>query len=153
MLELSGSASSLGLVLAAQGLPLAALALVGGVVGDRVSRQRVMLASDLVRAATQALAATLLIAGVAEVWHLAALAAVYGAAEAFFRPAAGGLVPRLVPEEQLMQANSLLAMSQAGRHRARLRARGRADRAVRARQRDRDRRRQLRWSAPPASGA
>ena len=50
----------------------------------------------------------------AEVWHLAVLAAVYGAAEAFFRPAAGGLVPRLVPEEQLMQANSLLAMSQAG---------------------------------------
>jgi predicted MFS family arabinose efflux permease len=114
VLELSGSASSLGLVLAAQGLPLAALALVGGVVGDRVSRQRVMLASDLVRAVAQALAATLLIAGVAEIWHLAALAAVYGAAEAFFRPAAGGLVPRLVPEEQLMQANSLLAMSQAG---------------------------------------
>ena len=51
VLELSGSASSLGLVLAAQGVPLAALALVGGVVGDRVSRQRVMLASDLVRAA------------------------------------------------------------------------------------------------------
>jgi hypothetical protein len=50
VLELSGSASSLGLVLAAQGVPLAALALVGGVVGDRVSRQRVMLASDLVRA-------------------------------------------------------------------------------------------------------
>jgi MFS family permease len=46
VLELSGSASSLGLVLAAQGVPLAALALVGGVVGDRVSRQRVMLASD-----------------------------------------------------------------------------------------------------------
>jgi MFS family permease len=112
VLELSGSPSSLGLVLAAQALPLAAFALVGGVVGDRVSRQRLMLASDLGRAATQAFAAGLLIAGVAEIWHLAVLAAIYGAAEAFFRPAAGGLIPRLVPDEHLMQANSLIAMSQ-----------------------------------------
>jgi MFS family permease len=112
VLELSGSPSSLGLVLAAQALPLAGFALVGGVVGDRVSRQRLMLASDLARAATQALAAGLLIAGAAEIWHLAVLAALYGAAEAFFRPAAGGLIPRLVPSEQLMQANSLIAMSQ-----------------------------------------
>ena len=112
VLELSGSPSSLGLVLAAQALPLAAFALVGGVVGDRVSRQRLMLASDLARAATQALAATLLITGVAEIWHLAVLAGVYGAAEAFFRPAAGGLIPRLVPDEHLLQANSLIAMSQ-----------------------------------------
>ena len=112
VLELSGSASSLGLVLAAQALPLAAFALVGGVVGDRVSRQKVMLASDLARAAIQALAAALLISGTAEIWHLAVLAALYGAAEAFFRPAAGGLIPRLVPDRDLMQANSLIAMSQ-----------------------------------------
>ena len=112
VLELSGSPSSLGLVLAAQALPLAAFALVGGVVGDRVSRQRLMLASDLARAVVQAVAATLLIAGVAEIWHLAVLAGLYGAAEAFFRPAAGGLIPRLVPDADLLQANSLIAMSQ-----------------------------------------
>src|SRR4051794_41361871 len=87
VLHLSGSATSLGLVLAAQAVPLAALVLVGGVLGDRLSRQRVMIASDLARAAVQATAAGLLIAGVAEVWHLAVLAALYGAAEAFFRPA------------------------------------------------------------------
>ena len=112
VLELSGSPASLGLVLAAQALPLALFALVGGVVGDRLSRQKVMLASDLARAAVQAVAATLLIAGAAEVWHLAVLAALYGSAEAFFRPAAGGLIPRLVLDEDLMQANSLIAMSQ-----------------------------------------
>ena len=112
VLELSGSPSSLGLVLAAQALPLAAFALVGGVVGDRVSRQRLMLASDLARAVVQAVAATLLITGVAEIWHLAVLAGLYGAAEAFFRPAAGGLIPRLVPDSDLLQANSLIAMSQ-----------------------------------------
>jgi MFS family permease len=112
VIHLSGSATSLGLVLAAQAVPLAALVLVGGVVGDRLSRQRVMIASDLARALVQATAAGLLIGGVARVWHLAVLAALYGAAEAFFRPAAAGLIPRTVPEASLQQANALIAMSQ-----------------------------------------
>ena len=112
VIELSGSPTSLGLVLAAQAVPLAALVLVGGVVGDRLSRRRVMIASDLARGLVQATAAGLLIAGVAEIWHLAALAALYGAAEAFFRPAAAGLIPRTVPDESLQQANALIAMSQ-----------------------------------------
>lgn len=112
VLELSGSATSLGLVLAAQALPLALLVLVGGVVGDRLSRQRIMVVSDLARAAVQVVAAGLLIGGVAEIWHLAVLAGLYGAAEAFFRPAAGGLLPRLVPSEDLQAANGLIGMSQ-----------------------------------------
>lgn len=112
VLELSGSATSLGLVLAAQALPLALLVLVGGVVGDRLSRQRIMVVSDVARAVVQAVAAGLLIGGVAEIWHLAVLAGLYGAAEAFFRPAAGGLVPRLVPSDDLQQANGLIGMSQ-----------------------------------------
>jgi len=112
VLELSGSATSLGLVLAAQALPLALLVLVGGVVGDRLSRQRIMVFSDVARAAVQAVAAGLLIGGVAEIWHLAVLAGLYGAAEAFFRPAAAGLLPRVVPTEELQAANGLIAMSQ-----------------------------------------
>ena len=112
VLELSGSATSLGLVLAAQALPLALFVLVGGVVGDRLSRQRIMVVSDLARAAVQAVAAGLLIGRVAEIWHLAVLAGLYGAAEAFFRPAAGGLLPRVVPADDLQQANGLIGMSQ-----------------------------------------
>jgi len=49
VLDLTGSAADLGIVLAAQSLPLAALVLVGGVWADRLPRQRVMLLSDLVR--------------------------------------------------------------------------------------------------------
>ena len=89
VLGLTGSATDLGLVLAAQSLPLAALALVGGVWADRLPRAALMVASDLVRAAVQISGAVLLLSGVAQVWQLAILAAVHGAAEAFFRPAAG----------------------------------------------------------------
>jgi MFS family permease len=111
VLALTGSGTDLGLVLAAQSLPLAALALVGGVWADRVPRLRLMVGSDLVRAAVQITAAALLLTGAAQVWQLAILAALHGAAEAFFRPAAGALLPQIVPAGQLQQANALISMS------------------------------------------
>src|SRR5205814_9122691 len=77
VLEL-GSASDLGLVLAAGGIPFALFALAGGVWADRVGRRRVMLASDVVRAVSQSVTAALLLTGAAEVWMLAVLAFVYG---------------------------------------------------------------------------
>jgi MFS family permease len=111
VLDLTGSGTDLGLVLAAQALPLAGLALIGGVWADRLPRERVMIASDLVRAAVQGTTAALLLSGAAEVWMLAALAAMHGAAEAFFRPAAGALLPQIVPGPSLQKANALMGMS------------------------------------------
>jgi MFS family permease len=67
-----------------------------------------MLGSDLIRAVVQALTGALLIAGVAEVWMLAALAAVYGTADAFFAPAMNGLVPQTISAARLQEANALL---------------------------------------------
>jgi MFS family permease len=89
VLALTGSGTDLGLVLACQSVPLVLLALVGGVWADRVPRARLMVGSDLVRAAVQLTAAALLLSGAAHVWQLALLAACHGAAEAFFRPGAG----------------------------------------------------------------
>ena len=111
VLDLTGSGTDLGMVLAAQALPLAGLALVGGVWADRLPRQKVMIASDLVRAAVQAIAAVLLLSGAAQIWQLALLAALHGAAEAFFRPAAGALLPQVVPTPSLQKANALMGMS------------------------------------------
>jgi len=111
VLGLSGSGTDLGLVLAAQSVPLVLLALVGGVWADRLPRAALMLASDLVRAAVQITGAVLLLTGTAEIWQLAVLAAAHGAAEAFFRPAAGAILPQIVPASRLQQANALMGMS------------------------------------------
>ncbi|HEX4690663.1 MAG TPA: MFS transporter [Solirubrobacteraceae bacterium] len=111
VLDLGGSPGALGLVLAAQGITLTALVLVAGVWADRLPRQRLMLASDLGRGVVQAVTATLLISGRAEIWHLAVLAAAYGAFEAAFRPAAGGLLPQIVDGEHLQQANALMGLA------------------------------------------
>src|ERR1700722_9081002 len=61
VLALTGSASDLGYVLSAAAFPMLAFVLLGGVWSDRLPRQLVMLASDLVRAAAQAGIAVLLL--------------------------------------------------------------------------------------------
>jgi MFS family permease len=109
VLEIGGSASEVGLVLAAGMFALVATVLVGGVVADRASRRAVMVVADLVRVASQGTLAALLIAGIAEVWMLALLAGVAGAATGFFQPASTGLLPEVVPAEQLQPANALRA--------------------------------------------
>ncbi len=53
--------------------------------------------------------AALVITGTAELWMLGALAGVTGAATGFFGPASTGLLPEVVPAEQLQPANALRA--------------------------------------------
>jgi MFS family permease len=107
VLELTDSPAALGLVLAAEAVPLVGLLLIGGVWADRLPRIRVMLAADVASAAGQGVMALLLITGHARVWELAALAAVAGAADAFHTPALAGLLPATVPAPMLQRANAL----------------------------------------------
>ena len=106
-----GSATDLGIVLAAGGIPFALFALAGGVWADRVGRRKVMLASDVVRAVSQTATAALLLTGTAEVWMLAVLAFVYGTAAALFMPALIGLIPQTVSPGRLQEANGLMALT------------------------------------------
>lgn len=114
VLEIGGSPSAVGLVLAAATAPLAASVLFGGVVADRVPRRALMIAADLLRVATQGTMAVLLLAGAAEVWSLALLAALTGIGTGFFSPAATGLLPELVPARQLQRANALRSSAFSG---------------------------------------
>ena len=111
VLDLTGSKTDLGLILAAREIPLIVFLLVGGIWADRLPRNRVMVGANIVSGLAQAVTATLLITGNAEVWHLAALAAVNGAASAFFFPASAGIVPQTVPVSLLQQANALLQLA------------------------------------------
>jgi predicted MFS family arabinose efflux permease len=109
--DLDGSPTELGLVLAAQLVPQILLTLVGGVWADRLPRNLVMVGTDLTMFAVQAIVAALLLTGTAELWHLLALQAVRGSADAFFWPAAAGLTPHVVSESRLQEANALLRLS------------------------------------------
>ena len=114
VLDLTGSASDLGIVLAARTIPLVAFLLVGGVWADRLPRRALMVTTDVIRLAAHGLMAALLIAGEPSVWSIAALAAIAGAASAFFNPAITGIMPAVVSTERLQQANALRGLTEAG---------------------------------------
>jgi MFS family permease len=106
-----GSATDLGIVMAAGGIPFALFALAGGVWSDRIGRRRVMIASDLLRMVSQTVVAVLLLTGSAEVWMLAVLGFVYGTAAALFMPALIGLIPQTVGAARLQEANALISLT------------------------------------------
>ncbi len=110
VIELTGSATDLGLVLAAYGLPFVALLLVGGVVADRLERHRLAVATDIVRCALHSTLAVLILTGEVRIWHLVAIGVVFGSAEAFYRPAVTALLPQTVPEDEIQDANAVTMM-------------------------------------------
>jgi MFS family permease len=106
--QLTGAATMLGLMSLALGAPLLLFALVGGVVADRLPRQRVLLASQAVLGACAAIIAALAIAGRLAPWHLVAIGLGQGTAFAFNVPARQALVTDLVGRERLRSAVSLV---------------------------------------------
>ena len=104
---LSGAPAAMSAVGVALSVPHVALLLLGGVVSDRFDRRLILLASDLTRAACLAVLALLTISGNLALWHVFALAAVFGGASAFFGPAFDAIVPDLVGADDLVQANAL----------------------------------------------
>ena len=113
VLEL-GDASDLGLVLSSYFGSRIVFVVIGGVWADRLPRQLVMIAADVLRAAVQGLIAFAVFTDTIQIWHLAASSALFGLASAFFGPASTGLVPSLVSPAHLQQANALLGLSRNG---------------------------------------
>ena len=110
VIELDGGPAQLSLVATGWSAGLIAFVLVGGIVADRVSRRAIMLAADIVRAAIVLTVAALSLSGAIEIWQLAVAAFLVGAGDAFFVPAYTAVLPRLLPDDQLLAANGLEGM-------------------------------------------
>lgn len=105
--DLWNSPTALAIVGIAETVPIVALVLVGGVVTDRFERRRVLIASSVLRGACVCLLGLLALTGSIELWHIVAITLAFGAGQAFQGPAAGAIVPDLVPPHLLVEANSL----------------------------------------------
>ena len=104
---ISDRPSALALVGLAISVPQLVLVLLGGAISDRVSRRRVLLWADTARAVAIAGLAGVVAVGSARLYELCLVAAVTGTASAFAAPALDALVPELVPEHELIQANAI----------------------------------------------
>ena len=109
--DLTGSATDVGLVLGAGTIPLVAFLLIGGVWADRLPRAPLMITTDVVRALLHGTLALLIFTDLVQVWHIVVIEALFGTAEAFFRPAYTGLLPRTVPDEEIQEAQALTNMT------------------------------------------
>jgi MFS family permease len=86
VLELTGDPIMLGLVGAAQFLPVMFLGLFGGVVADALPKRTGLLVTQSISLIQAAILAILTVLGVADVWHVIALALVLGSVNAFDMP-------------------------------------------------------------------
>ncbi|TGB10550.1 MFS transporter [Streptomyces sp. MZ04] len=116
VLDAGGDGGDVGLVAAARTLPLVLFLLIGGAVADRLPRHHVMVAANALNCLSQAVFAVLVISGTPPLWSMMLLTALGGVGQAFFGPAAEGMLMSTVTGEQAGRAFALyrLAMQGAG---------------------------------------
>lgn len=105
--QISNVPTALAFVGVAATLPLVLFILIGGTFSDRYDRRRLMIGADLLRGLAIGTMGVLSITGVLELWHVAVFLALVGLGDAFFNPASTAIVPDLVSDAQLPQANAI----------------------------------------------
>jgi len=111
VLSLEGATpTSLSIVMAAQLGPMVVFMLFGGVLADRYPRALVVGTSDIFLSGFVVANGIMLINGSATVTSLAIIAFISGSLNALWWPAFAGLVPEVVPEEDLQSANSIIGL-------------------------------------------
>jgi MFS family permease len=107
VIALGGGPSELSVVATATAVGLLVSALGGGVAADRLPKRALLLGVEGVRVVSATTAGVLAVTGVLQLWHLAVIAFVLGAAEAFFFPAYSAILPTLLPADELLAANGV----------------------------------------------
>ena len=114
ILEISGNSAFLqGLYLALCGASMLIFTPIGGVMGDRFNKAKIMYLCDYVKGGTILLATALMLVFREPDAHIAilfALGILGNAVSGVFNPAAGALFPHIVKEEQLQQANAYFSV-------------------------------------------
>ncbi|MFF3396340.1 MFS transporter [Streptomyces sp. NPDC002669] len=114
VLQAGGDGGDVGLVAAARAVPLVLFLLVGGAIADRLPRHRVMVASNALNCLSQAVFAWLVLTGDPQLWQMMLLTALCGTGQAFFNPAAEGMLMSSISHEQASRAFALFRMATQG---------------------------------------
>ena len=109
-----GGPKEYGLIFTSYFLGHLPLLLYGGMVVDRMPRRTVALVADIAQAVLVTIAVIVLLLGFGEIETLLIVAFFTGGAGAFSIPAIGALVPDLVEEDLLPQANAIRGVAMTG---------------------------------------
>ncbi|MEZ0109055.1 MFS family permease [Catenulispora sp. EB89] len=112
VITLHASAFQVGLLEATQWVPWLVIGLSAGVWVDRLKRRSVLMLSAVASALQLSVIPIAHAAGVLHVWMLFAVAGGVGTASVFNTSAGPAIVPTLVGPDHLLEANSLIRMSQ-----------------------------------------
>ena len=110
MFHLTGSNLKVGLLGAAELVPLLATAFVGGALADFVDRRRMVLWTELGLACGSGALALAALSGRPPVWTLYAIAAFMSALNGLQRPSLEALTPRLVDADEMPALSSLATL-------------------------------------------
>ncbi|HKW99803.1 MAG TPA: MFS transporter [Bryobacteraceae bacterium] len=109
LLGLTGKAQSVGLAVVLQVLPSTLVGPMAGVVNDRVSRRRIMIAADVFRMVI--VSGMMLVRSRQTVWLVYPLLFLETVMWGFFEPARNALLPNVVGEKDVLPANTVSAMT------------------------------------------
>jgi MFS family permease len=112
--EITGSQAQLGFIHLCGFVPQFTLTLLGGVLADRIDARKLIGGAQLNAAAAMIMVGTVALAGVAELWHLALGAFLWGLSAAIDEPARASFFPRLLPRPLLRSAVPLISMAFGG---------------------------------------
>jgi len=115
VLDAGGSASTLGLILAARVLSGVLLAPVGGVWVDRLPRKMILIFSDGFRAVIGSIVIFIRPESIS-MWILGGIVVLMGVSDAFGGPAAGAIIPSLIPDHLLPSGNVIRGILLKGSH-------------------------------------
>jgi MFS family permease len=112
VLDLTGSVGQLGLVVFVRGLPMAVIALFGGVMADRYNRRNLLIYNQLFTMINLVILAALTMAGVVHVWHIYVSSIILGITSSVTMPARQSLIRSLVGKDEMMNAVALNSFQQ-----------------------------------------
>lgn len=104
VLQLTGDALALGMVAAAQFLPVMFLGLFGGVAADAIPKRNGLMATQIVSAALALVLGLLVVTGHVQVWQVILLALLLGVVNAFDMPIRQSFVVEMVGREDIASA-------------------------------------------------
>ncbi len=107
VLEMTGSGTALGAVVAAQFLPILLLGPYGGLLADRLDKRRLLMATQAVLGATALALGLLVVTGAVELWMVVVVAVVFGLVTACDNPTRQAFSLEMVGPERLRNAVSL----------------------------------------------